>query len=108
MIRYVPLSVALFLFGTVLFYFMGTSSKGWTVFFYALDKLMISFLLLVIGSMTRIKWIRMASYYGMSLCLFMFLYFLWCYSFGHDSIFVTGSLLGYSAIVLILLKQRVS
>lgn len=107
MARYVPLSIALFLFGTVLYYFMGTSSKGWTVFFYGLDKALIAFLLFVIGSMTRIRWIRLAAYYGAAMCLFMFLYFLWCYSFGHDSIFVAGSMLGYSAIVLILLKRKV-
>lgn len=107
MARYVPLSIALFLFGTVLYFFMGTSSKGWTVFFYSLDKAMIAFLLFAIASMTRIRWIRTAAYYGVSMCVFLLLYFLWCYRFGHDSIFAAGSMLGYSVIVLILLKQKV-
>lgn len=97
--------IGVYLAGMLLFWFSGEGTKAWNIFFYSWEKLFAAagFALLAIESKSRI--VIYSSIYAVAVCVFMFLYYLWCYSFGHSNILAVGSFIGYSIIILILLKR---
>lgn len=95
-----PSIIAAYILCHAAYWFVGSSDMGWVVFYYGCEKLFSALCLYFVYRLSYSRLIRLSALYGISVSVFMFGYFLWCYGFGHDSVMAVGAFLVYSFVIL--------
>jgi len=98
--------VATYLIGMLLFWFMGEGTDFWNVFFYSIEKLFSASGFFLLSVCTYNTYVKNVALYAVSICLFTFMYYIFCMIFGHNQFIVAASFLFYSLIVLYLIARK--
>lgn len=106
MIRAVKYIVAGYVAFMVLYWIQGSYTPGWTLAYYSVEKLMSASGFILLAVFVDDKRIMHTALYAASVCVFMWLYFIFCTVFGHSSIIAVTSFLFYSLIVLYLITRK--
>lgn len=85
---------------------MGGSTDVWVTYYYFNEKAITAFAFYLLYLNSRSPFMKRVSLYGISLCVFMLLYVIFCISFEHDTFAVVGSFIIYSFVVLTLIRIR--
>lgn len=99
--KILTVAVALYVFAMLLYWFQGDDSSGWVVYYYSIEKIFSAIGFFLLGAYTG----RKVAYYASAVCVFMFLYFLYCMFFGHAEIFAVGAFLAYSLIIIFVINK---
>lgn len=105
-LKILPSIIAAYILCHAAYWFVGSSEMGWVVFYYGVEKLFSALCLYFIYKLSYNLVIKQSALYGISVCVFMFGYFLWCYRYGHDSVTVVGAFLIYSFLILTWIRIR--
>lgn len=88
------------------YWFNGGPDYFWAFFYYSIEKSLTAFAFYLLYLNSRSPFMKRVSLYGISLCVFMLLYFIFCISFEHDTFAVVGSFIIYSFVVLTLIRIK--
>lgn len=97
--------IGLYVVGMMLFWIEGKGTDAWNTYYYSLEKLFSASGFILLAFYVSDKRIKQLAIYAASICLFMFLYFIYCMIFGHSLTVAVTSLLFYSLIILYLVKR---
>lgn len=97
--------IAFYVAFMVLYWIEGEYTDVWTLSYYGIEKLFSASGFILLALNVHNKKIRQLSLYAASVCIFMFLYFIYCMAFGHSITVAVTSFLFYSLIALYLIKK---
>ena len=98
--------VAFYVAFMVLYWIQGSYTPEWTLAYYSVEKLMSASGFILLAVFVSDRRIMRTALYAASVCVFMWLYFIWCMIFGHSTLIAVTSFLFYSLIVLYLITRR--
>lgn len=98
--------VAFYVAFMVLYWIEGDYTPLWTFAYYSVEKLMSASGFVLLAVFVDDKRISRIALYAASVCVFMWIYFIWCMIFGHDTIIAVTYFLFYSLIVLYLISRK--
>lgn len=100
--KYIIAAYVLFM---MLYWIEGSYSDAWTLAYYSVEKIFSASGYILLALYVYDKRVSDLAIYAASVCVFMFLYFIYCTIFGHSSIIAVTSFLFYSLIILYLIKK---